>query len=216
MHEIEDSAKLMLERINNLKMKIATLILAAGESKRMNGVKQLLPWKDSTLLGYAITQSLQSSANEVYVVLGANMDKILNTIDIRKVNLVINDDWSHGMGTSIASVIRFFRANQLDFDGILIRLIDQPLLDVKYYNTLINKYIDSKNIIASSYKSGYGVPVVFDKKYFDELLVLKSDKGAKGIIKKYKEALIVVDSEGKTIDLDDEQTYLKYYNKYGK
>jgi len=197
-------------------MKIATLILAAGESKRMNGIKQLLPWKDSTLLGHAITQSLQSSTDEVYVVLGANMNKILDAVDTRKVNLVINDDWSLGMGTSIAAFIRFFRANQLDFDGILIRLIDQPLLDVEYYNLLINKYIDTKHIIASSYESGYGVPVVFDKNYFDELLVLKSDKGAKGIIKKHKKALIVIDSEGGTIDLDDEQTYLKYYNKYGK
>jgi len=197
-------------------MKIATLILAAGESKRMKGIKQLLPWKDSTLLGYAITQSLQSSANEVYVVLGANMNKIMNSVDTRKVNLVINDDWSLGMGTSIAAAIRFFRANQLDFDGILIRLIDQPLLDVKYYNLLINNYIDSKNIIASSYKSGYGVPVIFDKNYFHELLDLKSDKGAKDIIKEHKKELIIVDSEGGTIDLDDKQTYLKYYNKYGK
>jgi len=201
---------------SEVKPKIATLILAAGESKRMNGVKQLLPWKDSTLLGHAITQSLQTSTNEVYVVLGANMDKILNEVDTRKVNIIINDDWSLGMGTSIAAVIRFFRSNQLDFDGILIRLIDQPLLDVKYYNILINKYIDSKHIIASSYKSGYGAPAVFDKIYFDELLVLMSDKGAKGIINRHKKDLIVVDSEGRTIDLDDRQTYLKYYDTYGK
>lgn len=197
-------------------MKIATIILAAGESKRMNGIKQLLPWKDSTLLEHAINQSLQSSANDVYLVLGANMDKILKAVDTKKVNIIINDNWLLGMGTSIAAVIRFFRANQLDFDGILIRLIDQPLLDINYYNLLIDKYIDSKNIIASSYESGYGVPAVFDKIYFEELLVLKSDKGAKSIINEHKEALIVVNSEGRTIDLDDRQTYLKYYTKYGK
>lgn len=195
---------------------MATIILAAGESKRMNGIKQLLPWKDSTLLEHAITQSLQSCANDVYLVLGANKDKILKAVDTRKVNIIINDDWSLGMGTSIAAVIRFFRANQLDFDGILIRLIDQPLLDVNYYNVLIDRYINLKHIIASSYESGYGVPVVFDKIYFDELLVLKSDKGAKSILNGHKNELIVVDSEGRTIDLDDRQTYLKYYAKYGK
>jgi molybdenum cofactor cytidylyltransferase len=197
-------------------MKIATIILAAGESKRMNGIKQLLPWKDSTLLEHAIAQSLQSCTNDVYLVLGANKDKILKAVDTRKVNVIINDDWSLGMGTSIAAVIRFISANHLNFDGILIRLIDQPLLDVSYYNLLINKYIDSKYIIASSYKSGYGVPAVFDKIYFDELLVLRSDKGAKSIINEHKKELIVVDSEGRTIDLDDRQTYLKYYDKYGK
>ena len=197
-------------------MKIATIILAAGESKRMNGIKQLLPWKDSTLLGHAITQSLQTRTNEVYVVLGANTDKILNKVDTSKINIIINEDWSFGMGTSIAAAIRFFRTNQLDFDGILIQLMDQPLLNVSYYNLLINKYITSKYIIASSYKSRYGVPAVFNRIYFDELLVLKSDKGAKGVIKKHEKELIVIDSEGKTIDLDDSETYLKYYKKYGK
>ncbi|MBG7631334.1 MAG: NTP transferase domain-containing protein, partial [Bacteroidetes bacterium] len=51
---------------------IAMLILAAGESKRMNGIKQLLPWKNTTLLGNAIEQGLNSNVNLVYVVLGAN------------------------------------------------------------------------------------------------------------------------------------------------
>lgn len=199
-----------------LKMKIATIILAAGESKRMNGIKQLLPWKDATLLGHAITQSLQSNTNEVFVVLGANKGKILKEVDTGRVKLIINDDWKLGMGTSIAAAIRFFRTNQLDFDGILIGLIDQPLLDVKHYNLLIDKYITSKYIIASSYESRYGVPAVFDKIHFDELENLESDKGAKEIINRHKKELIVVDSEGKTIDLDDAKTYLKYYDTYGK
>jgi molybdenum cofactor cytidylyltransferase len=198
------------------KPKIATVILAAGESKRMHGVKQLLPWKGSSLLGHAIEQALKSDADQVYVVLGANKDIILKEIDTSGITVIINDAWALGMGTSIGAAMNYFKAGQLDFDGILMALIDQPLLDVKHYNILINKYIDSKNIIATSYGSGSGVPAVFDKSYFDELIVLSSDKGAKNIILKHKNKVLAVDAGNRTIDLDTRETYLQYYEEYGK
>jgi len=198
------------------KLMIATVILAAGESKRMTGIKQLLPWKGSTLLGYAIEQALKSDTDQVFVVLGAKKDIVLNRIDTSRISVIINDDWAEGMGTSIAASINYFKARQLHFDGILIKLIDQPLLDVKHYNTLINKYINYKYIITTSYRSGSGVPAVFDKSYFNELNDLSSDKGAKGIIFKHKDKVLVVDAGQRTIDLDTQETYLQYYEQFGK
>lgn len=196
--------------------KIATVILAAGESKRMHGVKQLLPWKGSTLLGYTIEQVLESDTDQVYVVLGANKDIILKEIDTSRITVIINDDWALGMGTSIAAAMNYFKTGQLDFDGALMALVDQPLLDVKHYNYLINKYIGTKYIIATSYGSGRGVPAIFDKSYFDELIVLSSDKGAKNIILKYENKVLAVDAGHRTIDLDTRETYLQYYEQYGK
>jgi molybdenum cofactor cytidylyltransferase len=130
--------------------------------------------------------------------------------------VIINDDWALGMGTSIAASVHYFKARRLDFDGLLIRLIDQPLLDVKHYNELINKYINTKYIIATSYRSGSGVPAVFDKSFFNELDDLSSDKGAKGIILKHKDTVLVVDAGKGTIDLDTRETYLEYYEQFGK
>lgn len=196
--------------------KIATIILAAGQSKRMKAVKQLLPWKDTTLLGYAIKQSLQSETDAVFVVLGANKEVILPSVDTSETTLIINNDWALGMGTSIAAAVRYIQLNKLDYDGILIRLVDQPLLDIKYYNNLINNYIKTKFIIATSYESGCGVPVVLDKTYFKELLELKSDKGAKEIINRHKKNVTIIDSKGKTVDLDDHETYLTYFNEQGR
>ena len=196
--------------------KIATVILAAGESKRMQGIKQLLPWKGTTLLGHAIQQSLESDSELVSIVLGANKDLILKEIDTSRIKVIINDDWALGMGTSIAAAVHYFKARQLDFDGLLIRLIDQPLLDVKHYNRLINKYIDIKYIIATSYGSWSGVPAIFDKSYVDELIVLSSDKGAKSIIQKHENEVFSVDPGKGTIDLDTRETYLEYYEQFGK
>ncbi len=52
--------------------KICTIILAAGESKRLGTPKQLIPYKNSTLLGHTIQCTLNSKSNETVVVLGAN------------------------------------------------------------------------------------------------------------------------------------------------
>lgn len=201
---------------NELRPKIATIILAAGESKRMKGVKQLLPWKDTTLMGYAIKQALASESDGVFVVLGANKDAILSSLGTDQTTKIMNDDWPLGMGTSIAAALRYIQLNKFNFDAVLIRLIDQPLLSVNHYNKLINSYIDIKNITTTSYKSGSGVPAVFDKKYFNELMMLKSDKGAKEIIIRHKKNVSIIDSKGKTIDLDDYDAYLTCFNEHGK
>lgn len=196
--------------------KIATIILAAGESKRMKAVKQLMPWKDTTLLGYAMKQSLQSETDAVFVVLGANKEVILPSIDTSETTVIINNDWPLGMGTSITAAVRYIQLNKLDYDGVLIRLVDQPLLDVKYYNKLIDNYIKTKYIITTSYESGCGVPAVLDKTYFKELQELKPDKGAKEIINRHKKNVTIIDSKGKTVDLDDYETYLTYFNEQGR
>lgn len=196
--------------------KIATVILAAGQSKRMKAVKQLLPWKDTSLLGYAIKQSLQTESDAIFVVLGANKELILSSVDTAETTVIVNTEWSDGMGASIAAAVRYFELNKLDYDGVLIRLVDQPLLPVKHYNKLIDSYIKTKLIMATSYRSGCGVPVVFDNKFFHELLELKSDKGAREIINKNNEHVKIIDSMGKTVDLDDYETYLTYFNEHGK
>ena len=56
---------------------ITTLIMAAGSSSRMGKPKQLLQWKNVTLIENAISNVLQLSKNKPIVVLGANSEKII-------------------------------------------------------------------------------------------------------------------------------------------
>ena len=133
-----------------VKSKIAMIILAAGESKRMEDTKQLLPWKNTTLLGYAIEQGLVSDVDSVFVILGADSKSILNKIDQTDIVIINNQNWQKGMGTSIACTMHYFKKESLKFTAVLIALIDQPLLDFKHYNKLIYYYLNSnKNIIST-------------------------------------------------------------------
>lgn len=198
-------------------MNIAILILAAGESKRMQSIKQLLPWKNTTLLGNAIEQAMESKGNAVYVVLGANSNKISPTIAHYNVPIIENKNWKNGIGKSIACGVNFLIKNQLKYDAILIMLADQPLINSSYYNLLIDTYSQQEaKIIASETDNKPGVPAIFDAIYFDNLAQLNEDKGAKEILVASQKEVCILHSNCSLIDVDTSSSYENLYNSFGK
>jgi len=200
----------------NFTSNVAAVILAAGASSRMEEIKQLLPWKNTNLLNHVISQLNQTKAGRIFVVLGACQDEILSQLDTSNITIVINEDWSLGMGSSISKVIRHIEENSLQYDGLLLTTSDQPLIDVNTYNKLISSSINNNRIVATSYAKGYGVPAVFDKSYFSELKDLSQDKGAKSVIKDHLKHLILVDDPKAEFDLDTKRLYEEYYRKFGQ
>jgi molybdenum cofactor cytidylyltransferase len=198
-------------------LKIAILILAAGESKRMQGIKQLLPWKNTTLLGNAIEQAAKSKANTVYVVLGANAKQITPTIAHYNIQSIENKNWKNGLGNSIACGVNFLKENQHLYDAILITLADQPLITAAYYNSLIDEYFKKEaKIIASETKNSPSVPAIFDSDYFDKLTQLTEDKGAKEILMTAQKGVYILRSKINLTDLDTTSAYQELYNSFGK
>ncbi len=195
--------------------KIAAIILAAGSSKRMGKVKQLLPWKYTTLLGNSIEQSLASEVDEVFVVLGSNYKLISKEIENHNITILHNKKWSQGMGFSISCAMDFMDKNSIKFDGVLIMLVDQPLIDVIYINILINRF-KSNNIIASKYNNRVGVPAIFSSLYFNKLRKLNKDIGARDLISTHINDVIEIDAFGKFQDIDNVSNYDLLYQKYGK
>ena len=202
---------------NTKSLKIAMIILAAGESKRMGAIKQILPWKNSTLLGHVIEQGHSSTVDDVFVVLGANIEPILNKIDQNNIIIINNQKWRKGMGTSIACTMHYFKKNSLYFDAVLIALVDQPLLESKHYNALIDNYINTNNkIVSTLIKSRAGVPAIFDRKYFNELATLGQDFGAKKIIAANVQDNYTINSGVSHVDIDTIDIYYSLFKKYGR
>ena len=202
---------------NKQDIKIAMVVLAAGESTRMGSPKQLLPWKNTTLLGHTIEQGLASNVDSVFVVLGAYSKAISEEIGKYNITIVENKNWTLGMGSSIACAMEYVERNNLFFNAVLIALSDQPLIDLKYYNKLINSFLNNdKNIIASQLKSRAGVPAIFGYNYFNDMSKLNKDIGARTIIATHINDVHVVNPEDLYPDIDTEDDYKTLYNKYGK
>lgn len=197
--------------------KIAMIILAAGESKRMGTIKQLLPWKNTTLLGNLIEQGLASNVEKVFVVLGANYKNIIKKVETDNIEIIYNKNWSLGMGFSISFAMHYIDKKALCFDAVLIALVDQPLIDVVYFNKLTNSFIsDDYEIVTSKYNERVGVPAIFSSKYFDLLSKLESDFGARKIIKENIDDLKVVNEEDNLIDIDTISDYKSLFHRHGK
>ncbi|MRH99416.1 NTP transferase domain-containing protein [Kriegella sp. EG-1] len=187
---------------------IAILILAAGESTRMGGPKQLLPWKETTLLGNSINEARLVLPKNINVVLGGNFDLIKNLSELKHINSIYNSNFKLGQGTSISLGISHILKINSNIKAVLIVLCDQPLITSTYLVHLIYNFNRSnKGIVATKYDDTAGVPAIFGKRYFEELTNLKDDMGAKSIIAKNSSDVISIDAKGKEIDIDTKEDY---------
>ncbi|WP_111709731.1 nucleotidyltransferase family protein [Lutibacter citreus] len=192
------------------KPSFAIVILAAGSSSRMGKIKQLLPWGNTSLLGNSISICKNSKATNVFVVLGANYNKIKLEVENKDVVLIKNDSWDKGMGTSIKSALNYFKERDLNFSAVLFTLADQPFITTKYYNLLFDSYKASeKGIIATELDEKIGVPAIFGSNYYRGLMKLDSDIGAKQIIKENIDDVKSIMSEVDFTDIDTFEVYEK-------
>lgn len=196
------------------KSNIAILILAAGDSSRLGTPKQLLKWKNTTLLGHAIETAQELKTSKLIVVLGANYNLISTKINNYEVAVLVNESWEKGLGSSIAFGVNHLLKSDTNFDAVFIILADQPLIDSAYLNKVLDKYeMGKRQIIATSYKGGkQGVPVLFDAIYFEELSQLNDDKGAKVILQKYSKNVSAISADNIVSDIDTLEDYQRLYN----
>lgn len=181
-------------------------ILAAGASIRMGKAKQNLLYKDGTLLENSIKCALDAGVDIVAVVLGANAQDVVPTIKNYPVFIFENAAWQTGMGSSISCGTRGLLKTQPDLNAILFMLADQPLVTADAIDTLVSKATPGK-MIASAYNKTVGAPVLFDQHFFDYLLAMQGNDGAKKLLLKYPEAVIEVPLAEAAFDIDTPEDY---------
>ncbi|MEN2488659.1 nucleotidyltransferase family protein [Flavobacterium sp. B11] len=192
------------------KNKTGIIILAAGNSSRLGRPKQLLLYKESTLLKKTISEALKVENSFVIVVTGSSHDLIEKELNLSEITFSFNSDWENGMSSSIVKGVNQLLHQNPDSEQCILAVCDQPFVTHSIFENLIveaNK--TKKGIAASAYSETLGTPVLFHKKYFQELLELKGQEGAKKLIKKYAEDVVSVLFEKGNIDIDTEEDYNK-------
>ena len=191
---------------------VSAILLAAGESRRMGKPKQLMPFGKSTILEQAIDNLLSSKINEVIVVLGHRAEDMIKAIATRPVKIAINPVYHQGMSTSIVTGLNLIDDRT---QAVMLVLADQPLVDSKIINRLIEEFCKhNKGIIVPVYQGRKGHPVIFSIKYKKELLGLTGDTGGKQIINQHPDDIlkVAVGSESINIDIDTMNDYQSLLN----
>lgn len=189
-------------------MKISILILAAGNSNRLGQPKQLVEFEGQTLIE-RITQTALTVSGEVLVVLGANIEMIKPKLKAfsNRINIIENVHWKDGMGTSISIGIENLASKS---DAILILLTDQPLISQVLLQNIMQTFADKEYpIVACDYGNQLGVPILFDKSFFPDLIKLKGEQGAKSFLKSYPEKIASIAFKEGLFDIDTPDDLLK-------
>ena len=176
---------------------ISAILLAAGQSKRMNGENKLTKKiQDIPLIKHSVKNILFSSVDELIVVLGHQKEIIEKLIDKNeKIKIIFNKDFESGMASSIKTGLDNLSEKS---EAFFICLGDMPMISHDIYNQLI-KSKDNKEIIVPSYKGQQGNPVLFDNSMKEKVLDIKGDVGAKKILELNKDKILNLEINDQSI-----------------
>ena len=166
---------------------ISAILLAAGQSKRMNGENKLSKEiQGIPLIKHSVKNILASSIDELIIILGYQKDIIEKLIDKNeKIKIIFNKDFESGMASSIKTGLDNLSEKS---EAFFICLGDMPMVSHDIYNQLI-KSKDNKEIIVPTYKRQQGNPVLFNKSMKEKIMDTMGDVGAKKILELNKDKI---------------------------
>ncbi len=190
---------------------VGLILLAAGSSTRMGRPKQLLRYGDRSLIARTIEVALASQCRPIIVVLGAYADRIESEISHSLIQIVRNPNWAEGIGASIQIGVKAVCARSEVPEAAILMLCDQPLVSAQVLDRLIEKYqISGKPIVASTYADTIGVPALFGRAFYAQLISLKSNTGAKQLIVQHRSHVEAIAFPEGAIDLDTPTDYQQF------
>jgi molybdenum cofactor cytidylyltransferase len=197
---------------------LAAVILSAGKSSRMGSPKALLPFRGRAFLDHLLEVARRPATSPgeaksepgigwTRVVLGAHAEEITSALALDPSVVVVNPAWEQGQLTSIQAAIRSLPEGQTD--GIILFLVDHPLISADVVNQLIKKfYATGKPIVLPTYRGKRGHPVIFSERLYGELLEAPKDLGARVVVWAHAADVLEVptDEEGVVLNLNDPDT----------
>jgi len=192
-------------------MDCGIIILAAGASTRMGQSKQLLLVDGKSLLLRAATIALEANAQKTIIVLGAGETQHRSALTSLPIEIVVNTEWNKGMGSSIKTGLQYLQEQPSNIDEIIIMVCDQPYVTADHLKVLQKKSVDTdKQIVASFYNGSPGVPALFKKTIFPQLLSLDDAHGAKRIIQRNEAITELIAFPKGSVDLDTPEDYRNF------
>ena len=181
----------------NPKKPTAGIILAAGLSTRFGKPKQLVELNGKPLLEWVVDACLKSRLDKIVVVLGHNAPQIAAGLSLKygdpRIATVINPQYREGMSRSLRAGLA---GVMQDFPAVMFLLGDQPLVSSNLIDRLLERFRESEKDICVPVHSGRrGNPTLFGSKFYQQLLNVSGDLGAREIIRVHPEAVLSVEEE---------------------
>jgi molybdenum cofactor cytidylyltransferase len=183
---------------------VTGLVLAAGGSTRLGHPKQLLPYRDGTLLDHVLDSASTAPLDQLIVAVGGSADEILARVDMRGAEVVVNDSYGEGCSSSIAAALPLVDPKS---DVLVLMLGDQPGVTAAGVCTLL-QFRAGAPIAVCRYDNGRGHPFAFARSVFPSLAELHGDKAVWKLLERHPELVHEVRIPGPVpLDVDTWEDY---------
>lgn len=168
---------------------ISAIILAAGNSSRFGSNKLLHTVNNIPM--YQRTVNLIAQLNPAQKIIVTKYPNLYKNISS---DFHIVENYATHLGQSHSMQMGIKKSLQLDtqITGFLFIVSDQPYLTVDSLQKLYHTWQKNHGICAMAYGQKRGNPIIFDRKYLNELLAIKGDIGGRSIIKNHLDELTLV------------------------
>ncbi len=190
---------------------VAVVILAAGMSTRMGKPKQILPLAGKPMVVHTARRARSSKAERCLAVIGPERETMEAALERVIDEVVINENFAAGQGTSIATAITYLIETDDLFgpcDAAVFVLGDQPGIQTKVIDRVIDAWNRGAGIVMAQYADRAGHPVLFDRQFWSELAALEGDEGGKSVIARHSADVVYVTVEGHSpMDVDTDMDW---------
>jgi molybdenum cofactor cytidylyltransferase len=188
---------------------VAAIVLAAGRSTRMGAINKLIAEiGGKPLVRIAAEQALASRAGPVIVVTGHERERVEGALAGLPVRFVHNPGYAEGLGTSLKAGIAAIPA---DSDGAIVCLGDMPQVDHQLIDKLLASFDPERGalVVVPTFDGRRGNPVVWSRRFFNDLMSIQGDIGARHLIGSYAEAVaeVPVAGEAALTDIDTPESF---------
>lgn len=165
-------------------VKLAAVVLAAGQSKRFGKANKLLHEVDGvSLLRTAVSAVGSVDLADFVVVVGHEADSVIDHLRGESVRCVLNSEYENGMGGSLSLGVAALDCEELD--GVIVCLADLPQIRASHVRSLVERFValGAQRVVLPVFEGMRGHPVCFPKRMLAGLKTLSGDRGARDMIR---------------------------------
>lgn len=192
-------------------MNTGVVVLAAGESKRMRVIKQILPIHDVPMLKYLVMETLKTELHPIVVVVGAYKDQVVPLLENMPIGIIDNPDWGKGIGSSIRMGLIGSYVITKGIEALIFITSDMPGVTAQVlaeFSEMAEENVDC-NIIKPV---GAKFPLLVKASLFESILDLSDDEPFEVLLNNPDAKILEFDSV--FVKIETPEDYLRFLENH--